>query len=204
MVDLCCGSGALGLALAHRRPGITLHATDDSPAAVVCAARNLAEVGGTAHLGDLAVPLPVDLRGAVDCLLANVPYVPSAAVEQAAPGVARPRAAQHRRRRDRRSRRPAPGGGAGPGPAAPGWIGALGGVEGAGGRGTGRAGGRRSGCSRRARRRAGRERRQRDSVASVATLSRRADRPSLSTPRPATEISRVARPRASGTQRKRS
>lgn len=82
VVDLCCGSGALGLALAHRRPGVTLHATDDSPAAVVCAARNLAEVGGTAHLGDLAAPLPVDLRGAVDCLLANVPYVPSAAVEQ--------------------------------------------------------------------------------------------------------------------------
>lgn len=80
VVDLCCGSGALGLALAHRRPGITLHATDDSRAAVACAAANLAPVGGTAHLGDLAAPLPGDLRGAVDCLLANVPYVPTDAV----------------------------------------------------------------------------------------------------------------------------
>lgn len=80
VVDLCCGSGALGLALAHRRPGTTLHATDDHPAAVACAARNLARVGGTVHLGDLAAPLPMDLRGQVDALLANVPYVPSDAV----------------------------------------------------------------------------------------------------------------------------
>lgn len=80
VVDLCCGSGALGLALAHRRPGTTLHATDDHPAAVACAARNLAQVGGTVHLGDLASPLPMDLRGRVDALLANVPYVPTAAV----------------------------------------------------------------------------------------------------------------------------
>lgn len=80
VVDLCCGSGALGLALAHRRPGTTLHATDDHPAAVACAARNLAQVGGTVHLGDLASPLPMDLRGQVDTLLANVPYVPTAAV----------------------------------------------------------------------------------------------------------------------------
>lgn len=80
VVDLCCGSGALGLALAHRHPGVTLHATDDHPAAVACAARNLAQVGGTVHLGDLASPLPMDLRGRVDTLLANVPYVPTAAV----------------------------------------------------------------------------------------------------------------------------
>lgn len=85
VVDLCCGSGALGLALAHRRPGTTLHATDDHPAAVACAARNLAQVGGTVHLGDLASPLPMDLRGQVDTMLANVPYVPSAAVEAMPP-----------------------------------------------------------------------------------------------------------------------
>lgn len=85
VVDLCCGSGALGLALARRRPGVTLHATDDHPAAVACAARNLAQVGGTVHLGDLASPLPMDLRGRVDTLLANVPYVPTAAVSAMPP-----------------------------------------------------------------------------------------------------------------------
>lgn len=80
VLDLCCGSGALGLALARRRPGIVLHATDVDPAAVACAARNLAAVRGIAHLGDLDEPVPADLRGAVDVVLANVPYVPSDAV----------------------------------------------------------------------------------------------------------------------------
>lgn len=81
VVDLCCGSGALGLALAHRHPGLLLHAADIDPGAVACAARNLAAVGGTAHVGDLTAPLPDGLRGTVDVLLANVPYVPTAAVD---------------------------------------------------------------------------------------------------------------------------
>ncbi|WP_246159559.1 putative protein N(5)-glutamine methyltransferase [Nocardioides antri] len=80
VVDLCCGSGALGLALAHRHSGIELHAADVDPVAVACARRNLAPVGGTVHTGDLDAPLPPRLRGRVDVLLANVPYVPSAAV----------------------------------------------------------------------------------------------------------------------------
>ena len=80
VLDLCCGSGALGLALARRRPGLRLHAVDSDPAAVACARRNLEPVGGTADVGDLDGPLPLDLRGAVDVIVANVPYVPSAAV----------------------------------------------------------------------------------------------------------------------------
>ena len=80
VVDLCCGSGALGLALAHRHPGIELHAADLDPAAVACARRNLEPVGGTVHHGDLDAPLPDRLRGRVDVLVANVPYVPSAAI----------------------------------------------------------------------------------------------------------------------------
>jgi len=80
VVDLCCGSGALGLALAHRHPGIELHAADLDPVAVACARRNLEPVGGTVHLGDLEAPLPERLRGRVDVLVANVPYVPSAAI----------------------------------------------------------------------------------------------------------------------------
>lgn len=80
VVDLCCGTGALGLGLARRHPGVVLHAVDDDPAAVACAARNLAPVGGFAHLGDLDSPLPDGLRARVDVLLANVPYVPTAAI----------------------------------------------------------------------------------------------------------------------------
>ncbi|WP_435768986.1 putative protein N(5)-glutamine methyltransferase [Nocardioides sp. SYSU DS0651] len=80
VVDLCCGSGALGLALAARRPEIRLHAVDSHPLAVACAGRNLAGLGAVVHLGDLDGPLPGDLRGQVDVLTANVPYVPTAAL----------------------------------------------------------------------------------------------------------------------------
>ncbi|GAA1606986.1 putative protein N(5)-glutamine methyltransferase [Actinoplanes couchii] len=75
VVDLCCGSGALGLALRHRRPEITLHAADLDPRAVACARRNL---GGNVHRGDLFEALPPELRGRIDLLLANVPYVATA------------------------------------------------------------------------------------------------------------------------------
>jgi release factor glutamine methyltransferase len=78
VVDLCCGSGAVGAALAAATPGIDLHAADVDPAAVACARRNLPV--GSVHLGDLFDALPVELRGRVDLLVTNVPYVPSAAV----------------------------------------------------------------------------------------------------------------------------
>jgi release factor glutamine methyltransferase len=77
VVDLCCGSGALALALASRVPEVEVHAADIDPAAVACARRNLAAVGAHAHLGDLFDALPPALRGRVDVLLANVPYVPT-------------------------------------------------------------------------------------------------------------------------------
>ncbi|ARU52107.1 hypothetical protein CBR64_12130 [Cellulosimicrobium cellulans] len=83
VVDLCCGAGALGLATATDLGAVAdvaLHATDVDPAAVACAARNVAAVGGTAHEGDLFDPLPAGLRGRVDLLLANVPYVPTAEI----------------------------------------------------------------------------------------------------------------------------
>lgn len=80
VLDLCCGSGALGLALAHRRPGITLHASDNDPVAVAVASRNLEAVGGVAHIGDLDQRLPAELRGRVDVIVANVPYVPTRAI----------------------------------------------------------------------------------------------------------------------------
>jgi len=80
VLDVCCGSGALGLVVATRRPGVELHATDVDPAAVACAAGNLAPVGGRTYCGDLLAPLPASLRGRVDVLLANVPYVPTDAV----------------------------------------------------------------------------------------------------------------------------
>ena len=77
VVDLCCGTGALGVALGHRRPSAQIHGADVDPVAVACAATNLAAVGGTAHLSDVFEGLPPVLRGALDLIVANAPYVPS-------------------------------------------------------------------------------------------------------------------------------
>lgn len=99
VLDLCCGSGALGAALASAvgastvsaanatnaagatspdgRTGVELYASDIEPPAVECARRNLEPFGGVVYEGDLFEPLPAALRGRVDILMANVPYVPS-------------------------------------------------------------------------------------------------------------------------------
>jgi release factor glutamine methyltransferase len=78
IVDLCCGTGALGAALAASVEGAETHAVDVDPAAVRCARRN---IPGTVYQGDLFAPLPATLRGRVDILLANVPYVPTREIE---------------------------------------------------------------------------------------------------------------------------
>ncbi|AXE77587.1 putative protein N(5)-glutamine methyltransferase [Streptomyces atratus] len=80
VVDLCCGSGALGTALAATLDRIELYAADVEPAAVRCARRNVGD-GGRVYEGDLFEPLPGSLRGRVEILLANVPYVPTQDVE---------------------------------------------------------------------------------------------------------------------------
>ncbi|PZG87549.1 putative protein N(5)-glutamine methyltransferase [Streptomyces sp. NTH33] len=77
VVDLCCGSGAVGVALAAVLGPLELHAADIDPAAVRCARRNVTPVNGTVHTGDLFAALPGELRGRVDILAANVPYVPT-------------------------------------------------------------------------------------------------------------------------------
>ncbi|MFI5585640.1 putative protein N(5)-glutamine methyltransferase [Amycolatopsis sp. NPDC051758] len=82
VLDLCCGSGALGAAFAAAMPPRELHAADVEPAAVECARVN---VPGQVYLGDLYDALPGSLRGRVDVLLANVPYVPSDAVSTMPP-----------------------------------------------------------------------------------------------------------------------
>jgi release factor glutamine methyltransferase len=77
VVDLCCGSGALGAVLVAARPDVELHASDVDPIAVRCARRNLA---AEVHQGDLFEALPPALRGRLDVVVANVPYVPTGAI----------------------------------------------------------------------------------------------------------------------------
>jgi release factor glutamine methyltransferase len=80
VVDLCCGSGAVAAALAAALSSIEVYAADIDPAAVRCARRNLVPAGGLVYEGDLDEPLPVGLRGRVDVLVANAPYVPTEAI----------------------------------------------------------------------------------------------------------------------------
>ncbi len=76
-IDLCCGSGAIGAALAATVDDLELYATELDPAAVRCARRNLTGPRQTVLAGDLFDPLPDRLRGRVDVIVANLPYVPT-------------------------------------------------------------------------------------------------------------------------------
>jgi release factor glutamine methyltransferase len=106
IADLCCGTGALGLAVAVRlarparlageegagsdalRPapagrrlvGVELHAADLDPATVACARLNVEPAGGHVYAGDLFGALPVGLRGRIGVLICNAPYVPTAEI----------------------------------------------------------------------------------------------------------------------------
>lgn len=81
VVDLCCGSGAVGAAIATELNNIVLHSVDIDPAAVKCASRNITSIGGRIYQGDLYNALPHSLRGRVNILVANVPYVPTDAIK---------------------------------------------------------------------------------------------------------------------------
>lgn len=79
VLDMCCGTGAVAAAIASSPEpggGIEVHAVDLDPVAVACARDNLAGLG-TVHEGDLYDPLPPTLKGRVDLIAANAPYVPT-------------------------------------------------------------------------------------------------------------------------------
>jgi release factor glutamine methyltransferase len=81
-VDLGTGSGAIALALAVERPKLDVWGTDVSADALAVARANLAGLGRAATRVRLAEgswfrALPGDLRGRIDVLVANPPYVAS-------------------------------------------------------------------------------------------------------------------------------
>ncbi|MGX7829482.1 putative protein N(5)-glutamine methyltransferase [Actinokineospora sp. 24-640] len=78
VVDLCCGSGAVGAAVEAALGRVSLVAADIDPVAVRCARRNLGD--GRVFQGDLYGALPDGLRGRVEVLAANAPYVPAGAI----------------------------------------------------------------------------------------------------------------------------
>ena len=96
IVDLCCGTGALGVAVAAgwsrrcgpRTPGQRrradhprLHAADLDPAAVACARRNVEPAGGRVYQGDLFdAAARARSAGGSRILICNAPYVPTAEI----------------------------------------------------------------------------------------------------------------------------
>jgi len=80
VVDVGTGTGAVALAIADERPGSRVFATDLSPEAVELSTENAARLGlsVTVLQGDLLDPLPPTLRGAVDLVVSNPPYVTDA------------------------------------------------------------------------------------------------------------------------------
>jgi len=83
VVDLCTGTGALALALAHARPDAQVHAVELDANALSWARHNMdqqAAAGDTPvrlHAGDVRdQTLLMDLEGLVDLVLCNPPYVP--------------------------------------------------------------------------------------------------------------------------------
>jgi release factor glutamine methyltransferase len=81
ILDLCCGSGAIGIAIASSLEGSELYASDIDPVATANARRNFEITGGRVFEGDLFDALPDQLHGRIDILAANVPYVPTDALE---------------------------------------------------------------------------------------------------------------------------
>ena len=80
LVDLGTGSGAIGLSVAAEREGVAVVLTDRSPDALAVARANLAGLGRAATRVTIAEgswfeALAPDLRGGIDVLVSNPPYV---------------------------------------------------------------------------------------------------------------------------------
>jgi release factor glutamine methyltransferase len=77
VVDVGTGTGAIALAVADERRDARVFAVDASGDAVALARENAAALGLTIEvlLGDLLAPLPASLRGGVDVVVSNPPYV---------------------------------------------------------------------------------------------------------------------------------
>lgn len=80
VIDICCGSGAVGAALLTFVETAELHAVDIDPVAVACARKNIDSARGRVYEGDLYEPLPSELQGRVDIVVANAPYVPTESI----------------------------------------------------------------------------------------------------------------------------
>lgn len=77
IVDLCTGSGCVGITLKKELPSARVIATDLFSDALEVAQKNAVALGGEVEFvqGDLFSHLPVELKGRVDVIVSNPPYV---------------------------------------------------------------------------------------------------------------------------------
>lgn len=77
VIDVCTGTGAIALSVAAERPDARVLAVDRSPAAVTLARANAERLGIDLEVseGDLFGPIPDALRGSVDLVVSNPPYI---------------------------------------------------------------------------------------------------------------------------------
>ncbi|MBW3577478.1 MAG: peptide chain release factor N(5)-glutamine methyltransferase [Actinobacteria bacterium] len=96
VLEPCTGAGAVALAVATEVHAVDVVATDRCARAVAAARHNFARVergvhraGNTCRVvhGDLFAPVPADLRGTVDLVVCNPPYLTPGEVAQAPPEV---------------------------------------------------------------------------------------------------------------------
>lgn len=90
IADVGTGSGAIALSIATERPDARVWATEISDRAIHWAQRNLDRTGlrnVTILGGDLFEPLPGELRGGLDLIAANPPYLSEADLASAPPDV---------------------------------------------------------------------------------------------------------------------
>lgn len=89
VVEPCTGTGAVACAISLESDAETVVATDVSRAAVKLARRNAERTGArvTVVEGDLVAAVPVDLRGRVDVLVSNPPYLAAADLADREPEV---------------------------------------------------------------------------------------------------------------------
>ncbi len=89
LADVGCGSGAIGLALAHGVPHLRVYATDIASPAIDMTRRNVSKLG----LGDRVAVLQGDLLSAIpkdrpiDWVLSNPPYIPTDTISTLQPEV---------------------------------------------------------------------------------------------------------------------
>lgn len=81
VVELCCGAAALAATVLTALPSAQVYAADIDPRAVDYARRNLPGRARHVYVGDLFQPLPSSLRGRIDVLMVNTPYVPTAEID---------------------------------------------------------------------------------------------------------------------------